>query len=218
MSAGATGSTAAGRFPVLLSGCCLGGGNRCGLLLLVLLLGLGLLCLLLLLLCLLGLPFAFFLCQFAVAFLAFAGQFRIRRRFELEIRSAAGVVITAVAATNEYRRLRSMALGIIRFGLGTRSAVHVVHGRRWFRVGINVQRFDMYRFVRMRMVTRLVAVMPWRWTMSRMVAGMARWRSQHADTAGSGVSMRSQGIHVAGFATDLQLVLDEGIVRSGRVR
>lgn len=69
----------------------------------------------------------------------------------------------------------------------------------------------------MRMVTRLVAVMPWRWTMSRMVARMTRRRSQYADTAGSGVSMRSQSIHVAGFTTDLQLVLDEGIVRSGRV-
>lgn len=75
MSTGATGSTATGRFPVLLSGCCLGGGNRCGLLLLVLLLGLGLLCLLLLLLCLLGLPFAFLLGQFTVTFLAFSGQF-----------------------------------------------------------------------------------------------------------------------------------------------
>lgn len=218
MSTGATGSTTAGRFPVLLSSCCLGGGNRCGLLLLVLLLGLGLLCLLLLLLCLLGLPFAFLFGQFTVTFLAFAGQFRIRRRFELEIRSAAGVVITAVAATNEYRRLRSMALGIIRFGLGTRSAVHIVHRRRWFWVGINVQRFDMYRFIRMRMVTRLVTVMPRWWTMSRMMAGMARRRSQHADTAGSGMSMRSQGIHVAGFATDLQLVFDEGIVRPGRIR
>lgn len=107
---------------------CLCGGNCRGLLLLVLvlLLSLGLLCLLLLLLCLL--PFALLLRQFAVTFLSFAGQFRIWRRFELEIRTAAGVVITAVTATNEYRRLRSMALGIIRFGLGTRSAVHVVHG------------------------------------------------------------------------------------------
>lgn len=193
---------------------CLCGGNCRGLLLLVLLLSLGLLCLLLLLLCLL--PFAFFLRQFAVTFLSFAGQFRVWRRFELEIRSAAGVVITAVTATNKYRRLRSMALGIIRFGLGTRSAVHVVHGRRWFRIGINVQRFDMHGFVRMRMVTRWSVVARWR-TMPRMMAGMTRRRSQHADSAGSGVSMRSQGIHVAGFATDLQLVLDEGIVRSGRI-
>lgn len=198
---------------------CLCGSNCRGLLLLVLLmllLSLGLLCLLLLLLCLLGLPFAFLLRQFAVTFLSFTGQFRIWRRFELEIRTAAGVVITAVTATNEYRRLRSMALGIIRFGLGTRSAVHVVHGRRWFRIGVNVQRFDMYRFVRMRMVTRWSVVARW-WSMPRMMTGMAWRRSQHADSTGSGVSMRSQGIHVAGFATDLQLVLDEGIVRSGRI-
>lgn len=206
--------TAAGRFSVLLG--CLCGSNCRGLLLLVLLLSLGLLCLLLLLLCLLSLPFAFLLRQFAVTFLSFAGQFRVWRRFELEIRTAAGVVITAVTATNKYRRLRSMALGIIRFGLGTRSAVHVVHGRRWFRIGINVQRFDMHGFVRMRMVTRWSVVARWR-TMPWMMTGMARRRSQHANSAGSGVSMRSQGIHVAGFATDLQLVFDEGIVRSGRI-
>lgn len=60
--------------------------------------------------------------------------------------------------------------------------------------------------------------MAWWRSMPWMMTGMARRRSQHADTAGSGVSMRSQGIHVAGFATDLQLVFDEGIVRSGRIR
>lgn len=118
--------TSAWWFSVLLGRLC--SGHCRGLLLLVLLLSLGLLCLLLLLLCLLSLPFTFLLRQLAVTFLSFAGQLRVWRRFELEIRSAAGVVITAVTATNEYRRLRSMALGIIRFGLGTRSAVHVVHG------------------------------------------------------------------------------------------
>lgn len=74
----------------------------------------------------------------------------------------------------------------------------------------------MHGFVRMRMMTWRTVVARWR-TMPRMVTRMARRRSQHADSAGSGVSMRSQGIHMAGFATDLQLVLDEGIVRSGRI-
>lgn len=60
--------------------------------------------------------------------------------------------------------------------------------------------------------------MAWWRSMPWMMTGMTRRRSQHADTTGSGVSMRSQGIHVAGFATDLQLVFDEGIVRSGRIR
>lgn len=111
-----------------------------------------------------------------------------------------------------------MALGIIGFGLGTRSAVHVVHRRGWFRIRIDVQRFDVHRFVRMRMVARRSAVMSrWR-SMSRMMTRMARRRSQHADATGRCVSMCSQGVHVAGFTTDLQLVLDEGIVRSRGIR
>lgn len=57
----------------------------------------------------------------------------------------------------------------------------------------------------------------WR-SMARMMTRMSWRRSQHADTTGSGVGVCSQGIHVAGFATDLQLVFDEGIVRSGRIR
>lgn len=54
--------------------------------------------------------------------------------------------------------------------------------------------------------------------MSRMMTRMARRRSQHADATGRCVSMCSQGVHVAGFTTDLQLVLDEGIVRSRGIR
>lgn len=219
MANGATGTTG---LPVLLG--CLGGGHRCCLLLLlvllmllVLLLLLGLLLLLLLLLRLLSLPFAFLLGQLAVTFLSFARQLRVRRRLKLEIRSTARVVVTAVATANEYRRLRSMALGVVRFGLGTRATVHVVHRRRWLRIRIDVQCFNVHRFVRMRMVTRW-SMMARRRSMSWMVARMARGRSQHTDTTGCGVGMRSQGIHVAGFATDLQLILDEGIVRSGRIR
>lgn len=110
-----------------------------------------------------------------------------------------------------------MALGIIRFGLGTRTAVHVVHRRWWFRIRIDVERFDMHRFVRMRMVTRWT-VMPWWRAMSRMMTRMARRWSQHTDATSSGVSMCSQGVHVASFTTDLQLILDEGIVWSWRIR
>lgn len=108
-----------------------------------------------------------------------------------------------------------MAFGIVRFRLGARSSVHIVHRRRWLRIWINVQRFDMHWFVRVWMMTRWPVVS---WRSMSGVAGMARRRSQHADTAGSGMGMRSQCIHVTGFTTDLQLVLDEGIVRSRWVR
>lgn len=54
------------------------------------------------------------------------------------------------------------------------------------------------------------------WPMSRMVPGMARGWSQ-TYTAGCRMGMRPQGIHMARFTTDLQLVLDEGIVWPGRI-
>lgn len=51
-----------------------------------------------------------------------------------------------------------------------------------------------------------------------MARVVTRMRRSQTHTSSSGMGMRSQGIHVARFATDLQLVLDEGIVRPGRVR
>lgn len=53
-------------------------------------------------------------------------------------------------------------------------------------------------------------------SMTRMVSGMARrWTQTY--TTGRRMSMRSQGIHMARFTTDLQLIFDEGIVWSGWV-
>lgn len=115
-----------------------------------------------------------------------------------------------------HRRLRPMALGVVRFRLRTRPPIHVVHRRRWLRIRIDVQRFNVDRFVRVRVMWR--SVMAARWgPVSRMVPRMTRRRSQ-AYTTGCCVRVRPQGIHVARFTTDLQLVLDEGIVWSRRVR
>lgn len=67
------------------------------------------------------------------------------------------------------------------------------------------------------MVTRWTVMSWWR-SMSRMMTRMAwRW-SQHTDATGSGMSMCSQGVHVACFTTDLQLILDEGIVWTRGIR
>lgn len=201
---------------------CLGscGRCRCRLLLLVLMLlclsGL-LLLLLLLLLSLLSLPFPFLLRQLSVTILSFPGQFGVGRWFELQIRSTAGIVVTSIASTNKYRRLRPMALGVVRFRLRARPPVHVVHRRRRFRIRIDVQRFDVDRLVRMRMVRRRPMMTRRRSMAARMVSGVARGWSQ-AYATGRCMGMRSQGIHVARFTTDLQLVLDEGIVRPRRVR
>lgn len=197
-------------------GCC--GRRRCRLLLLVLMLLClsGLLLLLLLLLSLLRFPFPFLFGQFPITVLALPGQLGVGRWFELEIRSTAGVVVASVAPTNKYCRLRPMALGVVRFCLRARSPVHVVHRRRRFRIRIDVQRFDMDRLVRMRMVRRRPMMTRRRSMATRMVPRVARRRSQ-AYATGRCMRVRSQRIHVARFTTDLQLVLDEGIVRSGRV-
>lgn len=52
---------------------------------------------------------------------------------------------------------------------------------------------------------------------ARVVSGVT-WGWSQAYATGRCMGMRSQGIHVARFTTDLQLVLDEGIVRPRRVR
>lgn len=203
---------------MLLRCLCCCGRRRCRLLLLVLMLLClsGLLLLLLLLLSLLGFPFPFLFRQLSVAILSFPSQLGVGRWFELQIRSTAGVVVTTIASTNKYRRLRPMALGVVRFRLRTRPPIHVVHRRRWLRIRIDVQRFNVDRFVRVRVMWR--SVMAARWgPVSRMVPRMTRRRSQ-AYTTGCCVRVRPQGIHVARFTTDLQLVLDEGIVWSRRVR
>lgn len=51
-----------------------------------------------------------------------------------------------------------------------------------------------------------------------VMARMTRRRPKTYTTTGSRrMGVRSQGIHVTGFAADLQLVLDEGIMRTGLV-
>lgn len=197
-------------------GCCSRRSCRLLLMLLVLLCLSGLLLLLLLLLLrLLGLPFPFLFRQLSVAIFSFPGELGVGRWFELQIRSTAGVVVASIASSDKYRRLRPMALGVIRFRLRTGPSVHVVHRRRRFRVRIDVQRFDVNRLVGV-LVVRRSAVVTGRWPMSRMVTGMTRGRSQ-AYITGRCMRVRSQRIHVARFTTDLQLVLDEGVVWSGRV-
>lgn len=53
--------------------------------------------------------------------------------------------------------------------------------------------------------------------MSRVVSRMTGRRPQPYATSGC-MGMRSQGIHVTRFAANLQLVLDEGIMRTRLVR
>lgn len=115
-----------GGFAVLLSGLC---SRSCCLLLLVLLMLLLRLSrlLLLLLLCLLCFTFAFLFRQLPISFLAFPSKFRIRGRFEFEIRSAAGVVVATITSPHKDCRLRSMAFGVVRFRLRAGPSVHIVH-------------------------------------------------------------------------------------------
>lgn len=129
------------RFTVLLGGlCCCSCRRGCLLLLVLMLLCLGglLLLLLLLLLRLLGLPFSFLLRQLSIAILSLPGQLGVGCWLECKIRSTAGIVVPSVAPSNKYRRIRTMALGVIRFRFGAGSSVHVVHRRRRFRIRIDV--------------------------------------------------------------------------------
>uniref|UniRef100_A0A2M3ZL18 Secreted peptide n=1 Tax=Anopheles braziliensis TaxID=58242 RepID=A0A2M3ZL18_9DIPT len=163
---------------------------------------------------LLCLPFAFLLRQLTVPLFALPGQLGIGRRFELEIRSRAGIVVSSIAASHKDSRLRTMAFGIVWFCLGTRTPVHVVHRGRWFRIRINVERLDVHRFVRMRRM--MVTGRWWRWPMARMVMMRmmsGRWGTK-TDATGGRMSMGTQGIHVARWFTAhrCQLVLNERIV------
>uniref|UniRef100_A0A2M4CR92 Secreted protein n=1 Tax=Anopheles darlingi TaxID=43151 RepID=A0A2M4CR92_ANODA len=163
---------------------------------------------------LLCLSFTFLFRQLTVPLFAFARQLGIGRRFKLQIRSRTGIVVPSIAASHKDSRLRTMAFGIVWFCLGTRTAVHVVHRGRWFRIRINVERLDVYRFVRMGRM--MVAWRWWRWPMTRMVMMRmmpGRWWTE-TDATGGRMSMGTQGIHVARWFTShrCQLVLNERIV------
>lgn len=187
--AGTERSRTTGRFTVLLGCLCRRSRRRRLLLLvlLVLLLCLGGLLLLLLLLRLLGFPFPFLLRELPIPILSFSGQLGVRSRFELQIRTAAGVVVASIASTDKYCRLRSVALGVVGFRLGTGPPVHIVHRRRWLRVRIDIQRFDVHGFVGMRVMWR--SVVSRRRTVTGMMTGVTRRRPKTYAT-GSGMGMR----------------------------